>query len=544
MPNALRKLNSLQFEFFISLSSLALTLISPRWWLVDAGSDDLLYVRQALAIKSGNWLGSFGDGGGIKLPGFQIYLALFSFTSIPFYIGIILIQIIGAFLIRNYFKRIFPKNYIYKVIFAFCVFNPALYGANNARLLRDGFYSSLLTVLFGLALNLHLEIVIKSKDYTLKIVKFFTLFVLVSTWIAFTREETYAFIFFDIALILAISLLSNLNKVGFKFAGTFVAIALTVFGVSSLVIQQANKIDYGTASMSSIQSGPIISLENQWSRVEPISGNPRMLVSYAQRNLIYSAVPDIGAQRNTLEKYLKWYLGPSCGQAGICNDIGAGWTFWGLFYGLTMGEGLNNPQSFNSEVIHMNQEIQNFCQSKSGLCDNTFRLPTIGTAKNFLPILGEIPVEFMRSVLQSGNTDPVSASSGSLRNLQQFQQLVSLGGPPNQWSTKPIGNRDAPYIAMILCLLLLIWFLTRKNKVIKIDSVPQLRILAPFTFLLILILFRIFVTSTVSVVGWNVSRSNYEMPSNVLSWILVAQLATFLMLIYQDKTDSKLTSLN
>ncbi len=543
MPRALRKLHDLQLEFLVSLCGFVLIFASPRWWVVDGGSDDLLYVRQALSIKSGHWLGNFGDGGGIKLPGFQIYLALFSYTRIPFYIGIILIQITGAFLVRNYFKRTIPYIYIYKVVFVFCVFNPALYGANNARLLRDGFYSALLTVLFGLSLNLHLEIVEKVKDFKLKIFKYFALFVLVSAWIAFTREETFAFIIFDIALILAISLLRNLNKTGFKYASSFVVIALTVFGVSSFAIQQVNRIAYGTASMSTIQSGPIISLENQWSRVEPVSKNPRMLIDSAQRNVIYSAVPDIGTQKSTIEKYLNWYSGASCGQAGICNDIGSGWTFWGLFYGLTMGEGLNNPDSFNSEVTHMTKEIQNFCQRNSAHCDISIRLPTIGLVKNVLPIVGEIPIEFIRSVLQRGNTDPVPASSGSSGSLQQFQQLLPIGGPPNQWSSKPIGSRDVPYIAMMLCLLTLMSSLIPKNRVKKMVSVPLLRIVEPFIFLLILILFRIFVTSTISIVGWDVNRSNYELPSNVLSWILLGLVAACVMLFFNDEARLKFKSL-
>ncbi len=513
--------NRWAFECLVSSGAVLLTLIAPRWWLVDAGSDDLLYVRQALSIKSGNWLGSFSDGGGLKLPGFQIFLAFSSYTHIPYYVWTIIIQIIGALLVRNYFKKVARKEYVYRVIFAFCVLNPALFGANNARLLRDGFYSSLLTLLFGLSLHLYIELG-KSVNTNRTRTFIYTLsFAFVSTWIAFTREETFLFLFYLIFLILAISLLSNFNKNGLRNAFVLFSLVTSILCVSGFALQQTNKNYYDASSFALIQSGPLISLQNQWARVIPVSSNPRVLVSKVQREKIYRSIPVFGEKEDNLEKYLSWYSGASCGQANVCDDIGSGWTFWGLFYGLTMGEGLSNPIDFNIQVRQMTEEIKNYCASNLDFCDNTIRLPTIGEAKNIIPIIAAVPVEFMRGLLQRGNFDSIQPSSGSLENLAAFQKLLPTGGPPDQWPAKPIGNSDSSLISLLICLFILISFVSRRNNRTDLIFSNNSQSLAPFFFLLILIMFRISATSIISVVGWNVDRSNYELANNTLTWILV-----------------------
>lgn len=535
-----RRNNLLNFEAGIIICGLFLTVLAPRWWLVDAGSDDLLYVRQALSLIAGDWLGPFADGGGLKLPGFQIFLAIFSITQLPFYLGVFAIQVFGAFLIRDYFKRCFQGNY-YKTVFAFCVLTPAMYGANNSRLLRDGFYSALLIVLVGVSLRLFLQIKnsveLKLKNFYWPLFSFAT----VSTWIAFTREETVAFILFDLALIASIALIASWNRRGFLLALKCILICLMFFGVAEYAIKNLNEKYYKTSSASFIQSGPLVDLVNQWSRVEPVHNNPRILISSAQRELIYSNIPRIGLKKDTFEEYLSWYAGASCGQARVCDDIGSGWTFWGFFYGLTLGEGRANPEDFNKEVKLMTEDIKAFCKVDPSNCDRSFRIPTIGSPGNILPVLFTIPVDLINSLSQLGNSDPIPPSSGNAGNAEIFRQLMPIGGPPSSWSTEPIGYGTTANFAVLICILLL--FGSSRNIALQSKkSVPINEAIAPLIILILLILFRISVTSVISVVGWNVNRTNYALPSNVLFWIFLSQIPIFVT-IFKNRRDKHLTQM-
>ena len=346
MYKATKRKNGMYFEAGIVLCGLILTILAPRWWLVDAGSDDLLYVRQALSFRAGNWLGNFADGGGLKLPGFPFFLALFSLTRLPYYLGVFSIQVGGAFLIRNYFKKCFEGNY-HKIVFTFCVLTPAMFGANNSRLLREGFYSALLVLLLGITLHIFLQIKnspdLNLNNFTLSLISF----AIVSTWIAYTREETLVFILFDLLLIASAILIASWNRKGLIFAVKAMILCLAFFSITNFAIKNINEKYYKTPTASFMQSGPLVELIDQWSRVKPLPKNPRILVSVKQRNQVYSQVPSVGAKKETLENYLGWYANASCAQASVCDEIGSSWIFWGIFYSLTVGEGRSNPGDFN-----------------------------------------------------------------------------------------------------------------------------------------------------------------------------------------------------
>jgi hypothetical protein len=522
MSRNFKKLASFKFEASIIICGLVLTIIAPRWWLVDAGSDDLLYVRQALSLRAGDWLGGFADGGGLKLPGFPVFLAIFSITRLPFYLGVFAIQTLGAFLIRDYFKKSFQGNY-HKIVFAFCVLTPAMYGANNSRLLREGFYSALLIVLLGISLRLFFQLK-NSVNPNLRNFSWpIILFATVSTWIAFTREETIAFIVFDLILVASIALIASWSRKGFLTALKCIFICLIFFGIADYAIKNLNKKYYETSSASFIQSGPLIELIDQWSRIKPMPNNPRILISSQQRDLIYSQIPRIGAKKTTLEGYLGWYASASCAQASVCDDIGSGWTFWGLFYGLTVGEGRSNPSDFNQEVHSMTRDIKAFCERDPTKCDSSFRIPTIGSPRNVLGILSAVPFDLFNSLSQVGNADPIPPSSGNIGNAEIFRQLTPLGGPPLSWSTESLGHGTTSNLAFLICMVLLLGS-TRNIVVLSKKSISISELLAPLVFVGLLLLFRLTVTSVMSVVMGDTSHTNYALPSNVLSWILLTQI--------------------
>jgi hypothetical protein len=318
---------------------------------------------------------------------------------------------------------------------------------------------------------------------------------------------------------------------------------LIFFGIADYTIKSLNQKYYKTSSSSFIQSGPLVHLLNQWSRVKPLDNNPRILISSTQRELIYSKIPSIGLKKDVLEKYLGWYSGASCGQAQVCDDIGSGWTFWGIFYGITMGEAHSTPEDFNQVITQMTAEIKNFCELDSSNCDHSFRIPTIGSPRNILPILATIPYDLLNSFSQVGNSNAIPPSSGNDANAEKFRQLMPIGGPPIMWSDEPIGYGITANLAVIMCILLLLG--NTRNILLKPQNGAQMKeMLAPIVFISLLLLFRSSVTSVISVTGWDVNGTNYTLPNNVLSWIFLSQLPLLANVFVSRKSSKKGISKN
>jgi hypothetical protein len=133
--------------FILMVISIAVTasIFSPRWWIVDAGSDELLFARQALSLLNGDWLGAFQEGAGLKLPGFQLFLAISAALHVPYFVLLIFLHSFFSFKLSMLFLRFGYSSKTANLIFAFLVFSPPLYGFSNARLLRDGFFFSSVT---------------------------------------------------------------------------------------------------------------------------------------------------------------------------------------------------------------------------------------------------------------------------------------------------------------------------------------------------------------------------------------------------------------
>ena len=521
------------FETVVSCIAILLTFVAPRWWLVNAGSDDLLYVKQALALRSGHWLGLLQDGAGLKVPGFPVFLAFLSCVRLPLFVAIALLQIIGAFLIRRYLIENGYKRASVRIIFLFTVLNPGLFGYNNSRVIRDGFYSTLLVICFGALLNIHTALNTTYKKTLSRKILFPAFFVFSATFIAYTREETVVFLLFTLLFIALLFLFSARNGRAIrKTLCIGMALFLTI-GLFGLCIFNLNRTTYGAGSISYIESGPLTTLINQWSRVNPVSSNPRILISHIQREIIYKNIPEIGDNSKLIEQNMKFYQNVSCSQSGVCDDVGSGWTYWGLFYAIQSPDFIGTSSDFNVEVATLSKMMSKYCLG-TGNCDLNVRIPTIGAPKNLIAIIGFLPIEMFRSFSQQGNGMSVPPSSGNQNNVDSFRKILPYGGPPRVLSDQKIGFGRLTYLITLADLLFGVFSLALVVRS-KLNYRKIWKAIIPIYYLFAFILFRVFVTSTISVIGWDVSGSNYELPANILFWIFNG----FLISILLESSDAK-----
>ena len=520
------------FKFTIVSIALVATAFSPRWWVVDAGSDDLLYAKQAVSLLSGNWLGPFQDGAALKLPGFQFFLAISAATHIPYFILLILLQSVFALKFSAQFLRFGFSERTTNLIFGFLVFSPVMYGFSNSRLLRDGFYSVLLLGLVTYCGEIYCQL----KESSLNKKKIFLsmfAFTVIGSWLIFTREEGPLVVFIILFGVIAL-LLTNRGK-GSKYRqklliGLLVANMLSISSVN-LIIVNLNKNYYGINSAAILQSGPLDALIKQWSRVNPVNENPRISVSYQQRSIVYEQIPELGKIASRLESTASFYQDVSCNAAQVCDEVGAGWISWAIFY-MAQSELPSDKKGQETMKLldHWTSLIKRYCLAAESNCSKDIRLPGLGSLQNFPKVILEMPVQIANFAQMKATFDSVGLSFGNQSNADVFRTLISFSGPPRTWAESPIGISFMPVLMLFLSILLIILIaISVRDDKTKNRSHGLLKVY--FAMVSFSILIRAFTTAIFEINAVDTKATQYLMPGVALMWDLflltVIFVATF-----------------
>ena len=508
------------------VAAIFISFLSPRWWIVDAGSDDLLYVRQATYLLHGQWLGPMQYGAALKLPGFPLFLAIASILHITFFSLIILLQGLFANKISNRFRLSGYSLAHSNLVFMLILFAPPLFGFSNSRVIRDGFYCVLLTGFIAYMGEVFITLKHKKKISNSFYKDLVILLVLV-TWIYHTREESIiilALIIFSIVLIY-IFLKEISRKKKLQFLSAILVLELFFVLGSDFLIKKTNQHYYGVNSSALLQSGELSSLVNEWSRVNPVSKNPRVSISAAQRQIIYREIPTIKAYSNAIEGYASGYQEVSCGMAKVCSEVGSGWIAWALYYAYQSQTAIDAKGNFSvAKLDLMTKEIRKYCAKKLQNCDDSLRVYGIGKISNLISIVKILPLEFMGSFLLPGTFQPTGLSYGSQENAELFRQLIPWYGPPNDWPNSPIGVPGLPIYILIFLVLSTVFLLTRETE--NVSNQLEKSVLYLYISILVgALILRAFVTATLKVNVLDPNGTNYLMPSASLAWTLLVLIA-------------------
>jgi hypothetical protein len=528
-PSLKSSKNSQVTKLIITSIALFATLLSPRWWIVDAGSDDLLFARQAFSLLNGNWLGFFQEGAALKLPGFQLFLAISGVLHIPYFILQMLLLSFFALRLSNQFLWFGYSERTTNLIFSALVFCPALYGFSNARLLRDGFYSVLLLGLITYTGEIYCLLKEKTPDKR-KIYFSMFVFTIIGSWLIFTREEGPLV---GIFIFLVITILFFYNRgMEFKYQQKLL-IGLLIFNFImisglNLTIISLNKNYYGINSPAMIQSGPLDNLIKQWARVNPIHENSRISISHAQRSMVYEKIPEIGHIGPKIESSANFYQDVSCRAAQVCDEVGAGWISWAIYY-TAQSESPSDTRGSETmgKLDYWSSLIGKYCLEVETNCTNDVRIPGLGAIGNFPKVIQEIPQQMAYFLQMKGTFIPVGLSYGNQSNADVFRTLISFSGPPQAWPEGPIGISLMPFLILLVGIFLMT-LLAISVYVDKINSRfnPLLRLY--LLLFLISISMRSFTTSIIQITTLDTMSTQYLMPGVVLMWEFIVLIVVFI----------------
>ncbi|MEI6161467.1 MAG: hypothetical protein WCP77_16645, partial [Roseococcus sp.] len=148
----------MQQRRWLILYGLTLSLFAWIWAAMpvmaipDAFVDDALFVRNARLMLSGQWLGSYNQITLAKGVGFPLWLALLAAIGIPTLLGQALLYAGAALLVVRGLSRWIRSEAALFAIWLILLCNPALYAVATMRIMREGFYTPSLLLIFGLIL--------------------------------------------------------------------------------------------------------------------------------------------------------------------------------------------------------------------------------------------------------------------------------------------------------------------------------------------------------------------------------------------------------
>ena len=513
--------NLIKFRILTTFIGAYLAIKTPYWWVVDAGSDDLLFIRQAESLIKFNWLGNFENGANLKVPGFAFVLVVFFLFHIPFHFGVWLINLAAGELIRRKLGSLGIDEKISTLIFCGFILNPSIFGSGNSRILRDTIYGSLIILLIVITFSSYY-----GRKTPPKKINLISLVSLVSLLLLFREESIYVYgvigsvIFFVVCFYKGTSRILVISITSFLLIGSCY--------ISEFTVQKINTKVYGINSSAMLKDGPIIDLMKQMSRINPIPKNPMQWISIEQRKIAYEKSPTLNKHSDGIEGDLNFYQEPSCNSSKLCDQVAGNYLPWAIFYGVTNDEKLYNSRLFLLELQKATKELEMFCNQSLQCEKDSQGLGPLVTSFS-LNELAFNSFQVVRNILSLSSVHAkIGESGGSSGNSVEFRNILKFQEPPLEFdSVQKVQPRSYAFFAMILYLALLLFFSTRKLiSPVTIHPFIVLTILSA-----VMLSGRVLILAVQQTIIGNTLATNYQSSADLIAWDIFVVLSVIASLL-------------
>lgn len=348
---------------------------------INSPHDDLLAVRIAKNLISGQALGEWNVNTFAKPPGFSFYLFLLNKINIEYIIINHSIYIFLSLLLSlKICEILFGKkgfNSYYLIIYTYLIFVPTVYQNAFSKVYRSTL-TYLLVLLFTL-LIMHMWTLISKKDKIISkneqirnwlFISFNSLFLgLVYAALALTRAESYWVI---IALIVSLSFVYFFIKNKFQFLLISVTSAILSFATYGLVINSAQDFSeklYGYRLTENFYGNNFSKAINLWSSVYVKNDDLyHVTINKSKRELVYSISPTAAKLKPFLETgpNIGWKI-QSCQRINICDESSS-WFPWELRDAAVQTGEIRNESDFQTFFSKIHNEISENCSEGTIEC--------------------------------------------------------------------------------------------------------------------------------------------------------------------------------
>lgn len=498
-----------------------LSIKTPYWWVVDAGSDDLLFIRQAESLIKFDWLGDFQNGANLKVPGFAFMLVIFFLLHIPFHFGVWLINFASGEILRRKLVSLGINDSISTLIYCGFILNPSIFGSGNSRILRDTMYGSIIILLIVVVFTFYYgrNTPPNAKNLT-------CLFLLTSLLFLFREESIYVYgVVFTLILFVLVFYKGKFRLQIITLTGILLIGACLI---SNLAIKQINYKYYGISSSAMLKDGPIINLMKQMSRIKPIPNNPMQWISTEQREIAYENSPTLKKHSEGIEADLKFYQEPSCTSSKLCDQVAGNYLPWAIFYGVTNDQTLYNSRLFLMEIDKATEELKRFCDQSLQCEKNSQGLGPLVTSFSWNEIVSNSYLVLKNVLKLSSAYAEIGESGGSSGNSNQFRNVLKFQEPPLEFNTDE--NRQPRIFAISAIFLFLAIFLYFcKQRIFLSHAIHSFMAFLILTG--VILLGRVLVLAVQQTIIGNTLSTNYQSSADSIAWVIFVVLSAFASLL-------------
>ncbi|MCI5149696.1 MAG: hypothetical protein D3916_09970 [Candidatus Electrothrix sp. MAN1_4] len=344
-----------------------LLLILSKLWLVSAHQlmawtaphDDLLFIQQAHALLSGNWLGEYNQLTLIKGPFYPIFIAFCYYLNISLLTAQQLLYALASFVAVRAFSPLIKQKWLLLALFALVLLNPFSYNYPAVgRAFRLGIYPSLGLLVLSCATGL----VIRSWLHQTVEKLFFwsagTGIFLAAFWN--TREESVWLLpSFFLLLIPAVFSFRGVSRSGkMILAGLYILPVLMLLG-TNFTLKKINQQYYGvnatieleTQEFKSAYGGLLRIRSDKWRRFFPVVKDARKQA--------YKVSPTF----QKVAPYLEGPLGQNWQKLCGCGDIPAAFFIWAFRDAVAAAGYYTDGKSALKFYEKMGDEINQGCKT-------------------------------------------------------------------------------------------------------------------------------------------------------------------------------------
>jgi len=425
-----------------SLVPYALAVLIKLWLIADspitpgyAPHDDTLFIRQALALLDGKWLGSFDHLTLSKGPFFAIWLAAMHVLSLPYVAALQISYLLACIVFLAGLRPIGLSHRWNLAVFAVLWFSPASFLETDFRVERSALYPSLTLLVVAFAIGLVLRC---SRPGRVSI--FWTVGLGASVAAFWLTREEGVWLLPALLLIFLAGLLQAVATRARDWAVVFRALALStaVYFACLAAVAGANYFAYHRFLLISTRDSALVDAYRALTSVG--ENSPRLMVPASAQAIeraaaVSPALAEIhqavlvgitGWRYYVKTGWLAMYPEGLVRQA-LTNDSDAigGYFFWNFLAAVEQAGHYKNPTAAHNYFVRLARELHAACDSG--------RIPCRSSGEDPVPGWRSVPkraflASFRRALQMSlvfpGVSFPAECEGLDPALLNQFQRLI------------------------------------------------------------------------------------------------------------------------
>ena len=387
--------------------------------------DDVLIVKEADSIISGNWLGEYNCLTLVKGAFAPLFIAFLNIIQVPFLIGQEIMYDISIIFLTLVLSKKIENKKILVIISIILLFNPIMYCSELIRVYRDGIYVSLIVFLIALTIGLFLN----RKEKIKKIVLYQIGLGFALSAIYLCREDFIWIIPYLIGTVI-ITICYILrdkelhNKI--KRVNTYF-IPICIFTIIILTVMSINYKYYGVFQLNQYWGKEFKEAYGALTRIK-VEEKRKVPITREALSIAYKISPTFAELKDYLEgeEGKKWAM---CGD-GDSVEIQGGWIHWAIIRAVESKGYYKDAKTANEFYRRVSDEINKACDE--GVVDaypkrvsNTGRFDFEDIINTFKKSVDTIKYQSKYYLVKIKGTPPRTIKENDEKIVKTFQNVTN-----------------------------------------------------------------------------------------------------------------------